>query len=99
MSSLTQKWTFFSTTVGGGGHGKGAGIARGTMIQAGPTIKGSHPFIEEYRQVGGMTTGIITGEGIHGTTSGYLTNNFSETGVIGKETGIGKSSKPGVSKT
>jgi hypothetical protein len=61
--------------VGGGVRGKGAGIARGTMTPVGPTTKGSHPFIEGYRRAGGMTTGIVAGEDIHGTTSGSLTRN------------------------
>ena len=62
MLSPTHVWRSFSTMVGGGVRGKGAGIARGTIIPVGPTIKGFHPFIEGYRQAGGMTTGIIVGE-------------------------------------
>jgi hypothetical protein len=54
--------------------------------------------MEGYRQGGGMTTGIIVGEDINGTTSGYLTNNFNGTGAAGKRTIIGRSNKPGVSK-
>jgi len=54
--------------------------------------------MEGYRQVGGMTTGIIVGEDINGTTSEYLTNNFNGTGATGKRTGIGRSNKLGVSK-
>ena len=49
-------------------------------------------------QAGGMTTGIIVGKGINGTTSEYLTNKFNGTGEAGKRTGIGRSNKPGVSK-
>ena len=84
--------------AGGGGRGKGGGIARATMIPVGPTTKGSHPFIREYREVGGMTTGIIAGEDNHGTTSGYRTDNLIRTGAPGKRAIIGKSNKPGVSK-
>ena len=84
--------------VGGGARGKGAGIARGTMPLVGPTTKGSHPFIEGYRQVGGMTTGIIAGEDIHGTTNGYLTSNLIRTGAPGKKAIIGKNNRPGASK-
>jgi hypothetical protein len=68
------------------------------MAQVGSTIKGSHPFIQGYRQVGGVTTGIIVGEDINGTTSGYLTGNFNGTGAPGKRAIIGRSNKPGVSK-
>ena len=60
---------------GGGVHGKGAGIAHGTMTRVGATIEGSHPFMEGSRQVGGMTTGNIVGEDVHGTTSRSLTNS------------------------
>ena len=98
MLSLTQMWTSFSTMVGGGVPGKGAGIAHGTMTQVGSTIKGSHPFMQGYRQVGGMTTGIIVGEDINGTTSEYLTNKFNGTGATGKRATIGRSNKLGVSK-
>jgi hypothetical protein len=45
-----------------------------------------------------MTTGIIAGEDVHGTTSEYLTNNFNGTGAAGKRASIGRSNKPGVSK-
>jgi len=84
--------------AGGGVRGMGDGIAHGTITQVGSIIKGSHPFIQGYRQVGGMTTGIIVGEDINGTTSEYLTNNFNGTGATGKRTGIGRSNKLGVSR-
>jgi hypothetical protein len=45
-----------------------------------------------------MTTGTIVGEDINGTTSEYLTSNFNRTGGAGKRTGIGRSSKRGVSR-
>jgi hypothetical protein len=45
-----------------------------------------------------MTTGIIVGEGINGTTNEYLTSNFNRTGAAGKRTNIGRSNKLGVSK-
>jgi hypothetical protein len=96
--SLTQMRTFFSTMVGGGVRGKGAGITHGTITQVGPTIRGSHPFMRGYRQVGEMITGITVGEDINGTTSEYLTNNFKGIGATGKRAGIGRSNKLGVSK-
>jgi hypothetical protein len=98
MLCLTQLRTFISTMDGGGVRGKGAGIAHGTMTRVGSTTEGFHPFIQESRQVGGMTTGSIVGEDINGTTKGYLTNNFNGTGAPGKKTGIGRSNKHGVSK-
>ena len=84
--------------AGGGGRGKGGGIARATMIPVGPTTKGSHPFIETYRQVGGMTTGKIVGKGINGTTKQYPTGKSNKTGGDGKGIIIGRSKIVGVSK-
>jgi hypothetical protein len=84
--------------VGGGVRGKGDGIARVTIVQVGATIETFHLFIEGYPQDGGMTTGIIVGEDINGTTSEYLTNNFNGTGATGKRAGIGRSKILGVSR-
>ncbi|MCX5822077.1 MAG: hypothetical protein NTY86_00840 [Deltaproteobacteria bacterium] len=84
--------------VGGGARGKGDGIARGTIVQVGATIEAFHLFIGGYHQVGGMTTGIIVGEDMNGTTSEYLTNNFNGTGTTGKRADIGRSKILGVSK-
>jgi hypothetical protein len=91
-------WTSFFTMVGGGVRGKDAGIARGTMTQAGSTIEGFHPFMKGYRQVGGMTIGSIVGEGINGTTNEYPTNKSNGTGTPGKRADIGKSKILGVFK-
>jgi hypothetical protein len=87
-----------STMVGGGVHGEGAGIAHGTIAQAGFTMEASHLFMDGYLQVGGMTTGIIIGEDINGTTNESLSTNFNGTGEVGKRAGTGKSKRPGVSK-
>jgi hypothetical protein len=84
--------------VGGGVRGKDVGIAHGTTTQVGPTIIEFPLFIQKYPQAGGMTTGIITGEGIRGTISEYLTNKFNKTGRAGKRTSIGRSNKRGVFK-
>jgi hypothetical protein len=84
--------------VGGGVRGKGDGIARGTIVQVGATIETYPLFIVGYHQVGGMTIGSIVGEGINGTTSEYLTNNFNGTGATGKRADIGRSKILGVSK-
>jgi len=75
-----------------------AGIARGTMTQVGPTIKGCPRFTQGYPQGGGMTTETIAGEDIRGTIREYLTRNFSKTGEPGKRAGIGRSSRHGVSR-
>jgi hypothetical protein len=91
-------WTSFSTVVGGGALGKGDGIARGTIVQVGATIKTFHLFIEEYHRVGGMTIGSIVGKGINGTTNEYPINKSNRTGATGKRTDIGRSKIPGVSK-
>ena len=84
--------------VGGGVHGKDAGIAHETITQVGSTIKESRPFIEVFHQVGEMITGIIVGEGISGTTSEYLTSKFNKTGGAGRRANIGRINKRGVSK-
>jgi hypothetical protein len=84
--------------VGGGVRGEDAGIAHGTMTQVGPTIKAFHRFMQGYLQVGGMTTGIIAGEGSHGITNEYLRNNFDRTGAAGKKESIGRSKTLGMSK-
>jgi len=84
--------------VGGGVRGKDAGIAHGTMTQVGSIIKALRRSIDRYPQVGGMTTGVIGGEGIRGITNEYLTNKFNGTGASGKREGIGKSKTLGVSK-
>jgi hypothetical protein len=47
---------------------------------------------------GGMTIGIIAGEGIRGTTNGYLNNKFNGTGRAGRRASIGRSNKPGESR-
>ena len=77
---------------------KEVGIAHGTTTRVGPTIKAFHLFMQGYPQAGGMTTGIIVGGGINGTTNEYLTNKFRGTGRSGKRTGIGRSNKLGASK-
>ena len=90
--------TFSSTMVGGGVSGKDVGIAHKTTTQVGATIKVFHLFMQGYPHAGGMTTRIIAGEGINGTTNGYLTKRFSKTGRAGKRTNIGRNNKPGVSR-
>jgi hypothetical protein len=98
MLSLTPRRKFSSTMAGGGVFGTGVGIAPGITTLVGFTIKGSHPFIREYRPLGGTTTETTVGLVINGTTSGFRINKSSVTGATGKKTGIGRSSRPGASK-
>ena len=98
MLFLTWMWTFFSTVVGGGVRGKGAGIARRTMIQVGATIKELHLFMGMCPRVGGMITGNIVGKGMNGTTKEYPTKKCKKTGKAGKKTDIGSGKIIGVSK-
>jgi hypothetical protein len=84
--------------VGGGVHGKGAGIAPGIMIQVGAIIETFHLFIREYHQVGGVTIGSVVGEGINGTTNEYPNNKSKRTGATGKGADIGRCKILGVYK-
>jgi hypothetical protein len=98
MLSLKWRRTFFSMRAGGGVHGKGAGTAHATIAQVGCTIEAFHLSMCGYLQVGGLITGSIVGEGIHGTTNGYPIISFGITGKAGKRAGIGKNKTPGVSR-
>jgi hypothetical protein len=83
---------------GGGVRGKGAGIVRGTIIQAGAIIEACRHFIDRSPQAGGRATGRVVGRGINGSTSEYPTGKSSGTGRAGKETDIGRSKIPGAYK-
>ena len=84
--------------VGGGVHGKAVGTAHITMTEVGFITSEFHFFTEISIRVGGMITGITGGKDINGTISVYLIANCNIIGRVGKETGIGKSNKLGVSK-
>ena len=84
--------------VGGGVHGEGTGTAHMTIVRVGFTIEAFQPFMHGYPQIGGLITGSIVGEGIHGTTNEYLIMSFIITGKAGKRAGIGKNKTLGVSK-
>ena len=84
--------------VGGGALGETAGIDLNTIAQVGSIIIACRPFMGGYLQVGGMTIGIVNGEGISGIANKYPTKNFKGTGEIGKKIDIGKSNLIGVSK-
>jgi hypothetical protein len=63
--------------VGGGVHGKDAGIAHGIIAQVGATITAFHPFMEEYLPDGEMTIGSTVGMATNGIINEYLTRNFN----------------------
>ena len=84
--------------AGGGVCGKDVGIVRVTTIRVGDIIEAFHLFMQVYPQAGGMTTEIIVGEAISGTTNEYPTSKFNKIGGAGRKTNIGKSNKLGVSK-
>jgi hypothetical protein len=84
--------------VGGGVHGRGAGIVHVIMIGIGFIINISQIFIMTSTSVGEATTGPIIGMGIGGSTNGFLTNIFNKTGEPGIVIDIGKDKKDGTSK-
>jgi hypothetical protein len=79
--------------VGGGIRGESAGIVLETIAPAGSIIEAFHLFMHGYLQVGGITTGIVNGEGIIGITNIFLTTNFKGTGEVRKRADIGRSNK------
>jgi len=84
--------------VGGGVHGKGAGIVRVIMIGTVFITDISHIFIMTYTSVGEAATGTVIGMGIGGSTKGFLINIFNKTGEIGIAIDIGKDKEDGTSK-
>jgi hypothetical protein len=68
------------------------------MIQAGATTEELHLFIEVYPRIGGITTGIIVGEGVNGINKKFPTSKFSRIGRAGKGINIGRNKIIGVSK-
>jgi hypothetical protein len=81
---------YFFPPVGGGVHGKAAGIAHVTMTEVGVIIAVYHLFTEIFLRAGEMITGIICGEDIGGNINEYPIKTFNAIGTVGKETGIGK---------
>lgn len=90
--------TSFSGMVYGGACGKADGINRAITIRNGLIIKASHPFINVYRRVGGIITGIAAGAGSPGSIKEYRTRISRSIGADGKKTGIGKNRGPGMLK-
>ena len=84
--------------VGGGVHGKAAGIVHVTTIGIGFIIDISHIFIMTSTSVGEATTGTVIGMGIGGTTKGFPIISFNKTGEAGITIDIGKENKNGTSK-
>ena len=98
MSTSPLMWLriFSSTMAGGGVLGEAIGIARGVIMQVGPTIETSRPFTGGYIRVGGMITGNIDGRVTPGIINEFHTSNSSRTGEVGNRTGIGSGSSIGV---
>jgi len=84
--------------VGGGVHGKGAGIVHVIMIGIGFIIIISQLFIMTSTSVGEATTGTVIGMAIGGSTNGFLINIFNKTGEAGIVIDIGKDKEDGTSK-
>jgi hypothetical protein len=66
--------------VGGGVHGKGAGIAHRTIAQVGHTIMVFLLSMGEYLQDGEKTTEAIVGMGMNFIINDYLIRNFNRFG-------------------
>jgi len=77
MLHLTWPWTSSSSVVGGGVHGKGAGIAHGITAQVGAIIMVFHLFMGGYLVDGEMNIGSIVGMVEIGIMNEYLTQNFN----------------------
>jgi len=84
--------------VGGGGHGRVAGIAHGLMILAGSFIKVFRLGMQEYILIGEITTEAICGEVIDGIIVEYLIMIFKGIGKVGMIEGIGETIEIGVLK-
>jgi len=84
--------------VGGGVHGKVAGIAHIIITGVGLIITMFHVFIMTWTRVGDNTIENIIGMDIHGTMNEFLTDNFSETGETGVVIDIGKGKELGASR-
>jgi hypothetical protein len=91
------KRNYSFSAAGGGVHGKGAGTAHITMTEVGLITSVFLFFIEMFPGIGETITGIICGEDIVGTISGYLMEKCSIIGRVGKETSIGKNKTTGAS--
>lgn len=81
--------------AGGGGRGKGGGIARAAMTQVGNTIETRPLFIVKYPIIGEMTIGNDNGGANNGTFNRYLTGKSKKTGKAGKRAGTGRKTKHG----
>jgi hypothetical protein len=83
MLSLPCQKKSFSTPVGGGDHGMGAGIDLSVMIQVGVSIKEFQFGITGYLVIGERTTETIFGGDIRGTIIISITVTSKETGELG----------------
>ena len=89
-------WISSSTAAGGGVHGRGDGIARGTIDQVGTITRKFPLFIGRCHRAGGIHIGKAVGERIDGSSKGYHTRRFNKTGTPGKRTDIGRNIITGV---
>ncbi len=80
----------------GGVYGKAVGIAQLIMIGTGSTTTLFQGSILTSILIGGLTTTITVGTDTIGITSGFLINDFSRTGRVGKGTDLGEDKGPGV---
>ena len=81
--------------VGGGVHGEVVGIALIIMIRVGLTITPSRIFIMILTRAGEGTTETVIGMVTAGTMNGFLTSDFTVTGITGTLIDIGKGKEPG----
>jgi len=84
--------------VGGGVHGRVAGIAHGIMIRDGGIIAASRLFMLKYLLVGGMNTETVVGGAINGMLSRYPIIKSNRIGMAGKRIDIGNNNKIGESR-
>jgi hypothetical protein len=85
--------------VGGGVHGKVAGIVHVIMTGDGLIMTMFQVFILMSTQVGEDTTETIIGATTGGTTNEFLTGDSSRTGRAGMINDIGEGKEVGVSRT
>jgi hypothetical protein len=80
---------YSSTADGGGDPGRGNGIVRDTMTEAGGITGATRVFIDIFIADGEMISGSIAGEANGGNTVGYNMEISIVTGATGKEPDTG----------
>ncbi len=84
--------------VSGGVYGKVVGIAQLIMTGIGFTITMFQVSIFTWIHIGEVITTTIIGMDTSGTINGFLINDFSRTGGVGKRTDLGEDKKRGGSR-